>query len=94
MTDPDPLARTADPAYMARLDALQAESQARRGELRAIAAQLPATMARTALVRSVATDLWRAPDKAMIVRRAAIKVSKAPRAMARRIVRRARRSPT
>jgi hypothetical protein len=74
----------------AALDRLQAESEARRAELREIAAQLPATVSRTALLRSMAVDLRHAPDKGMIARRGLRKIGRVPRRLARTILRRDR----
>ncbi len=74
----------------AALDRLQAESEARRAELRDIAAQLPATVSRTALLRTMAVDLRHAPDKAMIVHRGLRKLGRAPRRLARTVLRRDR----
>ncbi len=67
------------------LDQLQRESEARRAELRAIAEQLPASVSRTATLRSLASDLRHAPDKSMIVRRAFGKLARAPRGAWRRL---------
>ena len=75
---------------LARLDALEAESNARRAELRRLAAELPVAVSRRAMVRSLAVDLRHAPGKRMIVRRAVAKLARAPRAVWRRVTGRAR----
>ena len=72
------------------LDQLHAESVARRAELRAIAEQLPATLSRRALLKSMLVDVRHAPRKGAIVKRAVRKMARAPRAAARRIVERSR----
>jgi hypothetical protein len=69
----------------AELDALQRESEARRTELRAIAAELPAVLSRRALFTAAARDLRAAPDKGMILRRGLRKLGRAPRALWRRV---------
>lgn len=72
------------------LDQLHAESVARRAELREIAEQLPATLSRRALLKSMLVDVRHAPRKGAIVKRAVRKMARAPRAAARRIVERSR----
>jgi hypothetical protein len=62
-----------------RLDELQRLSEERRRDLREIAAELPAGLSRRAILRSMADDLLRAPDKADIVVRAWRKAARAPR---------------
>jgi hypothetical protein len=69
----------ADVPVERQLDRLQRESQERRQELRRIAAQLPATMSRRAIIRSVAADLRGAPNKGDVVARAVRKLARAPR---------------
>jgi hypothetical protein len=71
----------------AELARLEAESEARRNELRAIAAQLPAALSRRALLRSMATDLRTAPNKPEIAWRLVRKLVRAPRAAVRRLIR-------
>lgn len=66
------------------LDELEAEANARRTELRAIAAQLPAVMSRRALGRAVLVDLRRSPNKGAIARRGVSKVVRAPLHAAKR----------
>ena len=68
-----------------RLDVLEAESSARRAELQAIAAQLPAVVSRRALARSVTSDLWHSPNKGAIASRGVRKLMRAPRAVWRRL---------
>jgi hypothetical protein len=75
---------------LARLDELEAESSARRAELRAIASELPAAMSRRAILRSLASDLRHAPGKRVVAERAARKLARAPRSAARRIGERTR----
>lgn len=75
-----------------KLDELEAEANARRAELRAIAAQLPATISRRALLRAVVTDLRHSPNKGAIVKRAVSKVVRAPLHVAKRAQLRLRRS--
>lgn len=75
--------RTDDDVLRA-LDALEAESNARREELKRIAAQLPAAMSRRQVLRSLASDLRHAPRKGEIVRRGLLKLARAPRAAWRR----------
>ena len=69
----------------AALNDLQRESQARQAELRAIAAQLPATVSRTATLKAAIHDLRRAPDKGMIVTRGFRKVLRIPHGIVRRL---------
>lgn len=76
------------------LDDLQRESEQRRIELREIATQLPAAMSRRAILRSVAADVRRAPNKRDMVTRAVgklgrgfRKLGRAPRKAARTIKR-------
>lgn len=75
---------------LARLDALEAESNARRAELRRLAADLPVAVSRRAMVRALASDLRHAPGKRSIARRALAKLGRAPRALWRRVSRRRR----
>ncbi|MEP1125036.1 MAG: hypothetical protein ABJH68_14225 [Ilumatobacter sp.] len=63
-----------------RLTALEAASDARRAELRAVLDDLPAALSRRALVRAAAVDLRRAPGKVDVVRRGANKVARTVRA--------------
>jgi hypothetical protein len=68
-----------------RLTALERESDARRAELRALAAQVPAAVSRREVVRRAVDDLVRAPDKWGIARRGLRKLARAPRALWRRL---------
>ena len=68
-----------------RLDELQRQSQERRAELRAIAAELPEAISRRALVGSMWRSIAQAPDKPMVARRIAIKVLRAPADLVRRV---------
>lgn len=81
---------TTDADVLARLDVLEAESNARRAELRRLAAELPVAVSRRAVVRSLVADLRHAPGKRAIARRAAAKLARAPRAAWRRVGGRAR----
>jgi hypothetical protein len=67
-----------------RLDELQRESEARRAELRALAARLPAATSRRALVRSMASSVVRAPDKRRVAKRVMLKVARTPVDLVRR----------
>jgi hypothetical protein len=77
-----------EPTIEERLDALQRESEERRQELRRIAAELPAAMSRTALLRGMVAEVRHAPNKGEIARRAAAKAARAPRKLARILLRR------
>ncbi len=79
MTERDELIR--------ELDRLRAEANARRDELRQIAADLPAAMSRRALLRALVGDVRRAPNKGEIVKRGLAKLGRAPRRALRRISR-------
>ena len=74
-----------DAELLRRLDALEAESNARREELRRIAAQLPAAISRRSMLRSLVGDLRRAPNKGDIAKRALAKLGRAPGAAVKRI---------
>jgi hypothetical protein len=85
------MSSTPDADVLRQLDELQAESNARREELRRIAADLPATMSRRALVRAIYVDFRHSPNKGAIVRRSASKVAHAPLHAAKRAQLRLRR---
>lgn len=68
-----------------RLDELERESQARRAELRAIAAALPEATSRRAVLRSIASDLRHAPDRPLVVKRVVLKILRTPADVARRL---------
>ena len=72
-------------AVHARLDELQRESEERRAELRALAAELPAATSRRALIRSMAAGVVRAPDKPMVAKRVGLKMLRTPIELLRRI---------
>jgi hypothetical protein len=72
-------------ALLRRLDELEAQSNARRDELKAIAAQLPETISRRALLRAVIDDLRYSPQKGAIAKRAAYKAARAPMHAAKRV---------
>lgn len=63
---------------IARLDELQRESEARRAELRAIAADLPEATSRRALVRSMVRSVASAPDKPTVAKRILLKILHTP----------------
>jgi hypothetical protein len=68
-----------------QLALIEAESNARREELRRIAAELPATVSRRALVRAMVSDLRASPNKGAIVRRGTSKILRAPLHAAKRV---------
>ncbi len=68
-----------------RLSELEAQSDARRRELRALAEQVPAAISRRALLRAAVADLRDAPNKGEIASRGARKLGRAPIAAARRV---------
>ena len=78
---PDP----SDDDVLAQLALIEAESNARREELRRIAAELPATVSRRALVRAMVNDVRTSPNKGAIVRRSISKLLHAPLHAAKRV---------
>ncbi|MDW3216957.1 MAG: hypothetical protein R8G01_23400 [Ilumatobacteraceae bacterium] len=68
-----------------RLDELERESQERRAELRALAAELPAATSRRAYLRSMVTGVIDAPDKPQVAKRVASKVARTPADLVRRL---------
>ena len=74
-----------DADVLSQLEQLEAESNARRDELRRIAAELPAAVSRRALMRAMVADLRSSPDKGAVVRRGAAKVLRAPLHAAKRL---------
>jgi ABC-type Fe3+/spermidine/putrescine transport system ATPase subunit len=62
----------------ARLAALQRESEARRRELRDIAAALPQATSRRVLVTQMTRELLVAPDRVSVAKRAVLKVARTP----------------
>ncbi len=68
-----------------RLDELERESQERRAELRALAAELPAATSRRAYLRSMASGLREAPDKPQVAKRVALKIARTPVDLVRRL---------
>ncbi len=80
-------ADSADPAdsVEAQLDRLQRESEQRRAELRAIAAELPEARSRRQVVATMARDARVNADVGDIVTRAFRKLARAPRAIGRRL---------
>ena len=82
--------RTMSPAppdddVLAQLALIEAESNARREELRRIAAELPAIVSRRALVRAMVNDFRASPNKGAIVRRSISKLLHAPLHAAKRV---------
>lgn len=76
---------TGDPAAIEDLlDQLQRESQQRRAELRAIAADLPEAVSRRALVAAMVRSVADAPDKPAVAKRVALKLARTPGDLARR----------
>jgi hypothetical protein len=83
---PDPSdADVPDTDVLRQLALIEAESNARREELRRIAAELPATVSRRALVRAMVSDLRASPNKGAIVRRGTSKILRAPLHAAKRL---------
>jgi hypothetical protein len=74
-----------DADVLGQLALIEAESNVRREELQRIATQLPATISRRALVRSMADDLRASPNKGAIVRRGVSKLLHAPLHAAKRV---------
>lgn len=67
-----------------RLTALEAASDQRRADLRAVLDDLPAALSRRTLVSAVITDARTAPDKGAIVTRGLRKFGRMPAAAWRR----------
>ena len=67
-----------------RLTALEAASDQRRADLRAVLDDLPAALSRRTLVSAVITDARTAPDKGAIVTRGLRKLGRMPAAAWRR----------
>ena len=61
-----------------RLDELQRESEVRRAELRALAAELPEATSRRALVRSMFASVVHAPDRPLVAKRVVLKLLRTP----------------
>jgi hypothetical protein len=76
---------TSDADVLRQLALLEAEANARRDELRRIAAELPATVSRRALVRAMIVDFRSSPNKGAIVRRGVSKLLHAPLHAAKRM---------
>ena len=74
-----------DADVLSQLALIEAESNVRREELRRIAAELPATVSRRALVRAMVADFRRSRNKRAIVRRGVSKVLHAPLHAAKRV---------
>jgi hypothetical protein len=74
-----------DADVLGQLALIEAESNVRREELQRIAAELPATVSRRALVRAMVADFRDSPNKGAIVRRGVSKVVHAPLHAAKRL---------
>ena len=74
-----------DADVLGQLALIEAESNVRREELRRIAAELPATVSRRALVRAMFADFRGSRNKGAIVRRGVSKVLYAPLHAAKRV---------
>ena len=74
-----------DTDVLRQLEQLEAESNARREELRQIAAELPATVSRRALMRAMVADFRSSPNKGAVARRGMSKVLRAPLHAAKRL---------
>jgi hypothetical protein len=61
------------------IDQLRHEALERRAEVRALTEALPVAVSRSTLLRSMARDVWRHPDKAGVLRRGVRKLARAPR---------------
>lgn len=68
-----------------RLDELEAQSKARREELRDLIAQLPAATSRRAYLRAMVTGFASAPDKPTVARRVVVKILRTPADLVRRL---------
>ena len=79
-TSPPPDTRDVE----ARLDALQRESEARRAELRALAATVPAATSRRAYLAAMARGVVDAPDKPLVAKRVVLKALRTPAELWRR----------
>jgi hypothetical protein len=88
------LHRMSDAEILRQLDVIEAESNARREELRRIAAELPATVSRRALVRAMLSDFRSSPNQGAIVRRGFSKLLHAPLHAAKRVQLRLRGAPS
>lgn len=75
-----------EPTVEDRLAELEAASDARRAELRAVLDDLPAALSRRTLVRTAAADLRRAPGKADVARRGATKAVRAVKGLVQRLL--------
>jgi hypothetical protein len=77
--------QTPDADILRQLDELEAESNARREDLKEIAAQLPATISRRALVKAVVDDFRYSPQKKAIAKRGLYKITRWPLNAAKRL---------
>jgi len=82
--------RTENEALRSRVEAaeqtlaeLKIEALERRAEVRALADELPAAMSRRAVLSAMLRDVVHHPDKPGVVKRAAAKLGRAPRKLAR-----------
>ena len=86
----EPAAPPSDADVLVALAQIEAEANARRDELRRIAAALPAAISRRSMLRSLGGDLLHAPNKGDIIRRAVAKLGRAPAAAIKRLRSRSR----
>ncbi|HUF98863.1 MAG TPA: hypothetical protein VMM60_12110 [Ilumatobacter sp.] len=76
---------TQQAALEAQLDELQRESEARREELKALAAAMPEATSRRLLVKQMVSELVHAPDRTSVAKRAILKVLRTPTDLVRRV---------
>ena len=69
----------------AKLDELQRASDARREELKALAAAMPEATSRRLLVKQMISEIVHAPDRTSVAKRAILKVLRAPTDLVRRV---------
>jgi hypothetical protein len=77
-----------DAELLRQLDQLEAESAARRAELRRLSTVLPHAVSRRSMLKSIIADMRSAPDRPMIVGRLARKLLRVPAGVLRRFGRR------
>ncbi len=69
----------------AKLDELQRASDARREELKALAAAMPEATSRRLLVKQMISEIVHAPDRSSVAKRAILKVLRTPTDLVRRV---------
>jgi len=69
----------------AQLDELQRASEARREELKALAAAMPEATSRRRLVKQMVSEIVHAPDRTSVAKRAILKVLRTPTDLVRRV---------